>query len=338
MSVVKKCFKLLQLKQHFDKWLPEREVISYLKSWNNKLKSDEYGNLFLINPGTPLLNAHMDTVQSEQCVKNLHTLRLKNWTISAKDAVIWGDDKCWIAIAMEVYEKLGNQVSLLFTRQEETGCNWAREFCEKHPDLIKLCPYCLTLDRRGKWDIIGFGNQYCSKEFQEEIHRLTKNFGYKPEHWLCSDANKISKLINCVNLSVGYYNPHQKTEYIKCDELVNAYEAVLHIIANFQWEYPIREAPKFEQKLQTYNSWKWYNRNRNTLFDAEDDDDEYDYYDRYHSASYYNNKNKNKDLNKVFEFKNWQLVVKKNIFITNVLDDMDWTELEVWTYDICEYV
>ena len=102
MSVVKKCFKLLQLKQHFDKWLPEREVISYLKSWNNKLKSDEYGNLFLINPGTPLLNAHMDTVQSEQCVKNLHTLRLKNWIIGAKDAVIWGDDKCWIAIAMEV--------------------------------------------------------------------------------------------------------------------------------------------------------------------------------------------------------------------------------------------
>lgn len=334
MSVVKKCFKLLQLKQHFDKGLPEREVISYLKSWNNKLKSDEYGNLFLINPGKPLLNAHMDTVQSEQCVKNLRSLRLKNWVIKASDAVIWGDDKCWIAIAMEIYEKLGNEVSLLFTRQEETGCNWAREFCEKHPDLIQLCPYCLTLDRRGSWDIIGYSNQYCSKEFQDEIHRLTKEFGYKPEHWLCSDANKISKFINCVNLSVGYYNPHQKTEYIKCEELVNAYEAAMYIVTHLDWSYPIYEAPKFEAK--TYNSWKqsayskWYYNT--TLFDDDDDEDDYDKYSKYYW--YYWKKTKAKDA---FELKGNRLIVKKNVYLTNKNDFDDRSELAIWEYDICEY-
>ena len=334
MSVVKKCFKLLQLKQHFDKGLPEREVISYLKSWNNKLKSDEYGNLFLINPGKPLLNAHMDTVQSAQCVKNLHSLRLKNWVIKASDAVIWGDDKCWIAIAMEIYEKLGNEVSLLFTRQEETGCNWAREFCEKHSDLIKLCPYCLTLDRRNGWDIIGYSNQYCSKEFQDEIHRLTKEFGYKPEHWLCSDANKISKFINCVNLSVGYYNPHQKTEYIKCEELVNAYEATMYIVTHLDWSYPIYEAPKFEAK--TYNSWKqsayskWYYNT--TLFDDDDDEDDYDKYSKYYW--YYWKKTKAKDA---FELKGNRLIVKKNVYLTNKNDFDDRSEIAIWEYDICEY-
>jgi hypothetical protein len=76
MSVVKKCFKLIQLRQHFDAGFPEREVIAYLKSWNPKLKQDGYGNLYLINPGTPLLNAHMDTVQTQQCVNNLKSLRL----------------------------------------------------------------------------------------------------------------------------------------------------------------------------------------------------------------------------------------------------------------------
>ena len=59
-----------------DKGFSEREVIAYLKSWNPKLKQDGYGNLYLINPGTPLLNAHMDTVQSKQCVDNLKSLRL----------------------------------------------------------------------------------------------------------------------------------------------------------------------------------------------------------------------------------------------------------------------
>lgn len=337
MSVVKKCFKLLQLRQHFDNRFPEREVISYLKSWNNKLKSDEFGNLFLINPGTPLLNAHMDTVQSEQCVKNLRSLRLKNWTISAKDAVIWGDDKCWIAIAMEIYEKLWNKVSLLFTRQEETGCNWAREFCTNHKDLVSLCTYCLTLDRRGSWDIIWYQNNYCSLAFQDEIARLTKEFGYKPERGFSSDANHLSKIINCVNLSVGYYNPHQKTEYIKCDELVNAYEAATYIVNNLQWEYPIYEAPKFEwwKQTQTYNSRKNYNRGKVYNYPLTDDDEDDDL-DKYYN-SYYKSKAKSSKLNDYFEFNNWQLKVKRNIFLTNIHDTMDRSELEVWTYDICEY-
>ena len=77
MSVVKKCFKLLQLRQHFDN-IPEREVVGYLRNWNRKLISDDYGNLYLINPGTPLLCAHMDTVQRQDSVDNLHTLRLSN--------------------------------------------------------------------------------------------------------------------------------------------------------------------------------------------------------------------------------------------------------------------
>lgn len=333
MSVVKKCFKLLQLKQHFDTGLPEREVISYLKSWNNKLKSDEYGNLFLINPGTPLLCAHMDTVQSQACVNNLHTLRLRNWTISAKDAVIGGDDKCWVAIAMEIYEKLWNKVSLLFTRQEETWANGAWAFVANHSDLVNLCKYCLVLDRRGKWDIIWYSNQYCSKEFQDALHELIKPFGYKPEHWMLSDANKISKLINCVNLSVWYYNPHTKTEYIKCDELVNAFNAAMYIVNNLEWEYPIYQAPKFESGTKYSERRTSYYWTGKTLFDDDDDDDD-DYGYKYYN--YYKSKKK-LNLNKVFEFKNWQLVVKKNVYVTNANNDMDRTELEIGTYDICEF-
>ena len=343
MSVVKKCFRLIQLKQHFDKGLPEREVIAYLKSWNNKLKSDEYGNLYLINPGTPLLNAHMDTVQSEQCVKNLDSLRLRNWIISCtKDAVIWGDDKCWIAIAMEIYEKLWNKVSLLFTRQEETGCNWAREFVTKHSNLLSQCKYCLTLDRRGAWDIIGYENCYCSKDFENEIYRLTKEFGYKPTRWYCSDANQISKILNCVNLSVWYYNPHMKTELIKCDELENACEAAMYIVQHLVDDYPIYQAPKYwsvtikKRNQSTIKSTTQPSLYDYWIYDNDDDDDE-DYKKICKRRNTYKKKTEDDD-NEFFEYEEWILTVKKDIFLTDINDYDNYFEIPEGVYAVCEYL
>ena len=334
MSVVKKCFRLLQLRQHFGAGFPEREVIAYLKSWNPKLKQDGYGNLYLINPGTPLLNAHMDTVQSQQCVNNLKSLRLVKWIIRAKDAVIGWDDKCWIAIAMEMYERLWDKVSLLFTRQEEVWAVGASNFVANHSNLLAECKYCLTLDRRNAWDIIWYNNQYCSLEFQNEIARLTKEFGYKPTTGLLSDANKISKVLNCVNLSVGYYNPHQKTEYIKCDDLVNACEAVQYIIEHLEDDYPIYEAP-------SYNTTKAYNwvYKQPSLYNyplADDDDEDDDYSRKLKERWNQYRKEKEDKLNEYFTYLNWQIIVKKAIFLTDATDDSNRAELDEGTYDVIE--
>ena len=274
MWLTQKCLNLLRLRQicktHlvFGKPLteqlanvyPEQNVINYLKSWNKDLKQDEYGNLYLINPWTPLLSAHMDTVQREDDTVWMPSIKInkKKWTISYTDSIIWWDDKCGIALAMQLYEKYWNRVSLIFSRQEEVGHLWASEFCRNHLDLLKSCKYCLVLDRRWKWDIISESNWYCSKEFQEEIVRCTKEFGYAPEHWLLSDANAYSKYINCVNLSVGYYNAHTDKEYIVIDELKNAFNAVCSIIDNFQWEYDIYKEPERKNYYWNYGYSYWY--------------------------------------------------------------------------------
>lgn len=331
MSVVKKCFKLLKLRQHF-KWIPEREVVAYLRWWNRNLKTDEYWNLYLINPGTPLICAHMDTVQQQDSVDRLYTLRLKGWIIKADNAVIWWDDKCWIAIAMELYEQLGDRISLLFTRQEETGCNWARDFCNNHWDLVKQCTYCLVLDRRWAWDIIWYDNSYCSKEFEDEIARLTKDFWYKPAKWYASDTGCIAKIINWVNLSVGYYNPHTKQEYIRCDELKNAYEAAYYIVEHLEWEYPIYEYKPYKYEyprslgLFGYDYWEY-----------EDELEENGFY--WHSYKYKKKDKKDKKLNEYFTIaKNWTLKVSQEIWLCNTNDEDDWIILPEWEYDIIEAI
>ena len=267
MWLVKKCVSLLRLKQQFPwwekraeiNWCAEENVIRYLKSWNKDLKIDNYWNLYLINPWTPLLCAHMDTVQREDDAALAPKIYLDNeWKIHWDNIIIWWDDKCWIAIAMEMYERLWNQVSLLFPRQEETWCNWSAYFCQHNSELIRQCTYCLVLDRRGNADIISNGNCYCSLEFQNDLVRIWNEWGfdYHPEHWACSDANNIRHHINCVNLSVWYYNPHSKSEYVVADDLKKAYNFAMHIVQNLHWDWPIYvEPPKPVYEPKPVSDW-----------------------------------------------------------------------------------
>ena len=360
MWLTQKCLNLLRLKQickpklvfwkplteQISNMYPEQNVINYLKSWNKNLKQDEYGNLYIINPWTPLLSAHMDTVQREDdtiWMPHIH-INKKKWTISYTNSIIWWDDKCWIALAMELYEKYWDRVSLLFSRQEEVGHVWASDFCRNHSDLLKQCKYCLVLDRRNAWDIISSDNGYCSKEFEDEIYRCIKDFGYKPTHWLLSDADAYSKYINCVNLSVWYYNAHTSNEYIVIEELKNAFNAVCNIIENFQWEYDIYHEPERKPYCDSYSYYGWYGH---SSYYGSDRNKEYDG-SRSNSRSTYEKKTEKKEEKKDDWFsqeaeytrqffkirKNWKLQVKEDV----VLVDPQWIEpdmvLPEWVYEV----
>ena len=70
--------------------------------------------------------------------------------------------------------------------------------------------YCIVLDRRGGSDILCTDNDYGTKEFETILKEIGKVYDYKPTRGLWSDTDILSDLLCCANLSVGYYNPHQK--------------------------------------------------------------------------------------------------------------------------------
>lgn len=349
MWVVKKCFNLLKLEQLYDnKKLPEQNVITYLRLRNPRLKSDSYGNLYLINPWTPILNAHMDTVQKfDDTVGCTKKLKIKRDKISAKNCIIWWDDKCWIAIAMQIYEEVWDKVSLLFTRQEEVGCIWIwRVFTDDElTKLIEQAPYALTLDRRSNGDIIGYDNGYCSKEFENRIAEITKPYGYKPAKWLCSDANHICKHINCVNLSVGYYNPHSKQEYVDCKDLINSLEAIKEIINTIKSteQYEIYttpyQYPKYSSIYDYGNS--DYSYPNKSLFDY-GHKDFFSWTDSKKASTPKSDETKPtkewiKKLLEYFDYdiERWVIKVKKNIELYNIvwaIDDYDIVDIYKWQY------
>ena len=263
MAVVKKVLKLLKLQQQCSEQCPERQVISYLRLWNKKLQMDDYGNLYLINPGTPLICAHMDTVQKVDDVSKLSTIKLKDDKIKWDNIIIWADDKAGIALAMELYEYFGNKISLLFTRQEETGLRWSQHFCTTHRDLIEQCTYWLVLDRKNRWDIIWYENGFCWKEFDEAISKHMKNWWYKSVVGWASDTANIGKIINAVNLSIWYYNLHTKNEYIQVSEFETALRAIADVIDSFEWaDYPLYVAPPKEETKKATSREKYSPSNR----------------------------------------------------------------------------
>ena len=235
MWLVKKFKKLVTLKASATS---EEDVIRhYLRSWNPKLKKDDDWNLYMINPWTPLICAHLDTVRGQADHNEANEKWIINiwWVITVDgDAVLWADDRAWVAIAMQLYEDLWDNISILFCSREEIGRVGSQAFVRNHQDLLEQCQYCIIPDRANDWDIISSQNKYCSKEFEDEIAELMKPFWYKPARWVLCDADSFSGIINSVNLSVWYYWQHTKDEFIILDEFVNAYSAILYVMSTYK--------------------------------------------------------------------------------------------------------
>ena len=308
MGLTKKLLKLMSIPQKVEYdmiWFKTREdydkttrgrreakIIKYLKSRNTKLTEDSVWNLYLINKDTPLICSHLDTVWGAEAQKLVHKIRLyktgerigrqnEQWqeiinnlqsSVIVWQENIWADDKCGIALAMELYEQLGDKISLLFTVWEESGCIWINHFVKENEALLKDITYAIIPDRKGSSDIICKCNDYGSELFDTAIMGHLWMFWFKSVVWLYSDCDTICDYINCFNISCGYYEPHTHKEYVVVDELENTYNTILYLINNYNerlekptkhhsyydtpYEYYEREKDYYKKTGEDYNDYK----------------------------------------------------------------------------------
>jgi hypothetical protein len=94
-------------------------------------------------------------------------------------------------------------------------------------EQIKLLKYGIVFDRRGRDDIIcSAGAKYASEKFRAAVSSIANKYP-ETEHFKASDAgcgsdaNHLCRLISCVNLSVGYYEPHTAKEFVNLREIHN---------------------------------------------------------------------------------------------------------------------
>ena len=218
-------------------------VKSKLKEMKVPFEEDGIGNIFRISKHTPLLSAHMDTVQDETDAKLAIFSKIRGNFIAGY-GVIGGDDKCGVYLILDLLKER-NDYNFVFSVGEEVGGVGIRSFVSKN-DLSHI-PYGLVLDRRGGNDIVCDNNDYGTKEFEEALAKVGKLFGYKPAMGTFSDGDFLNEQLSVANISVGYHNPHMKSEFVDLAELENAKRFIWYFTKNVseKFEKPVKTAKKY---------------------------------------------------------------------------------------------
>lgn len=184
------------------------------------------GVVYRLEPGKPLVCAHMDQIGIRPCVSVEFETKgepiVRGFDAAGKQTNLGADDKNGIFIALKLIQSFGKDINFIFSVEEEIG-GVCREFLQGFSEeRTNSIPYGLIFDRKGGGDVIGTSNAYCEGDFEDAVLDIAEKFGYRRSTGTFSDCDHISEFIPCVNLSCGYYNAHTAGEYTVLPELENA--------------------------------------------------------------------------------------------------------------------
>lgn len=226
----------------------EAFILSYARRRRWDIATDHLGSIYLTKGQAdvyPCIVAHVDTVHAitgesitpvtiDGRVTGIHASTMQQTGIG-------GDDKCGIFAALEIMGKLPACKVALFV-DEEVGC-----LGSSAADMTFFfdCAFVLQADRRGSSDFVTSigGRPMSSIEWQKAIKPLLNAHGYKPSTGAMTDVEALRDNglgVCAANLSAGYHNPHQDTEYIVLAELDNVTKLMLAICrtqGHKRWAY-----------------------------------------------------------------------------------------------------
>lgn len=158
-----------------------------------------------------MLLAHMDTVFNTPPSLIIHD---SQQNIVTSPQGLGGDDRCGVFSIIALL-KAGYKPYILFTEDEEIGGVGANKAANnlEIPDNIK---YLVQLDRRGQKDAVF----YCCDN--DDFKEFVSDYGFDISRGSFTDIDTLMPAwdICGVNLSIGYYNEHNKNEYVKINEMV----------------------------------------------------------------------------------------------------------------------
>ncbi len=225
---------------------------------------------FWNNKSPILLQAHIDVVKDfmtrrwdkdkndfvdqtdDMGPKRVDLIRRRN-IVRNKNGILGGDDRAGIIAMMFIKEMCETEKmpmpSLLLTNKEETGGQGMKKFIKDVktlPSDMESVRIIIGLDRRGNGEFVTYVEQ------DIEVKEYIESFGFVKFFGSYSDSKDLSEhlKIPSVNLSVGYYDPHGKSESLHLDETWLTATRVAGMIAD-----PISK--RYVVRTYTYTStWK----------------------------------------------------------------------------------
>ncbi len=248
--------------------LTQNELGEYIKNISPYPVIEDKEKCILINPNQRILLAsHLDVAGDypEIIIKTGNKIR------STKN-LIGGDDRCGVAIMLQLIKEGVDCYSYAFFYDEEIGC-WGSS-----QTTINFSHYnCfIGLDRRGYNDLATYGHD------SEILNEIFIAQGYKLKTGSITDVAILSETFSapCINLSVGFSNEHTNYEFIELDVVKKTYNVLKN--KNLQKELENPEILEdYLENLTNYlyeiykDSVKYYDMLK------EEDYYEYKYYDNF---------------------------------------------------------
>ena len=199
-----------------------------------------------------LLVAHMDTVHKHTpdiiCLSEDKSIMMSPFGIG-------GDDRCGVAIILEIIKEL--RCHVLFTEDEEVGGIGADKFCNS--EIKPKLNFIIEFDRANEKDAVYY--QLDNEKFSSAV----ESYGFVEAYGTYTDIVDIAPELGCaaVNLSCGYYNAHTQHEFVSLPQMYAQIDRAKKLISgecNTFYEY---RGVKYKSKFSCYGGWY----------------DDYDYYE-----------------------------------------------------------
>ena len=197
-----------------------------------------------------MLVAHLDTVHKTTPSIICYS---KDGDYMMSPQGIGGDDRCGVYIILTLLDKLPFRPYVLFTMGEEVGGIGASAFIDYMMECdIPELKYIVEYDRKGNDDCVFYG---CGNQ---DFVDFVESFGFKEAYGTFSDISVIAPELSvaAVNLSSGYYNPHNEHEYVSFSDMRRVIERSVKIL-NAECE-PFKY---ISRAVTSYNRYSNYNNN-----------------------------------------------------------------------------
>jgi acetylornithine deacetylase/succinyl-diaminopimelate desuccinylase-like protein len=240
-------------------------MICFVRQWvaehvpEAELKMDRLGNLYITKgeagKGFPTLVCHLDQVQtlhSDDFEVRRDGDKLFGWSESSQQQEGLGaDDKNGIYVCLRCLEECP-RLKVFMGVGEEKGCIGSNR---ANMDFFSNSLYVLEPDCKGGKEphCVLRGIPCASNDFIEAL-QLEAN-GYtltegKNSDILALTLNDIG--VSCINLPVGYHNPHKDDEYTIVPELEHCLAFVKQIIDTHHRRFPHQYQSETQQRAEAY--------------------------------------------------------------------------------------
>ena len=237
----------------------EQNILSVMSSFlKTKYTNVERTPAYVLAEGDiPVaLVAHADTVFNNPP---------KTFFYDQECMVLWSpegmgaDDRAGVYAIMEIIKHSNLRPHVIITTGEESGCIGASKLVGHYYKFPYELKCLIQLDRHGNNDCVFYD---CDNE---QFEKFVESFGFVTDWGSLSDISVLAPAwgVAAANLSVGYYNEHSNTEFLRFDFLHNTIEKVKQMLTYIK-EHPEMDTWKYIPMISY--TYKWFGGNANKDF------------------------------------------------------------------------